>query len=396
MADIAFEYNDEALKKACSALFDDIYNKKMYLTGGIGQSAVGEAFTVPYDLPNSRAYTETCAAIALVYFASRMQKMKVDSRLGDVIERAIFNGILSGVSLDGSAFFYKNPLEFLHAERGRNVGVPNQQEPFPEAVRQRVFGCSCCPPNITRFIASIGDYICGEDENTVYIHQYISSAVKTSKGDITIKTDYPYGAEIDISTDGSFSGKLALRIPSYSKYNYEIKLKKGGDKPQDDGDYDAFYIVFNGGKYDNEKEELPVVIENGYAYIDIDGASTVNLVLDTMPKAVYANPLVNEDAGRVAVTMGPLVYCAESVDNGENLRALKISENSVKWHHYKDNDELGTMDIVIKGRRLTQNSFDGGLYAYEREYEPCEIRLIPFYACINRGECDMTVWLPSE
>ncbi|MBQ4244297.1 MAG: glycoside hydrolase family 127 protein [Clostridia bacterium] len=367
MADIAFEYDDEALKKACSALFDDIYNKKMYLTGGIGQSAVGEAFTVPYDLPNSRAYTETCAAIALVYFASRMQKMKVDSRLGDVIERAIFNGILSGVSLDGSAFFYKNPLEFLHAERGRNVGVPNQQEPFPEAVRQRVFGCSCCPPNITRFIASIGDYICGEDENTVYIHQYISSAVKTSKGDITIKTDYPYGAEIDISTDGSFSGKLALRIPGFSK--------------------DYYVLTVNGA-------ETSPVIENGYAYIDIDGASTVNLVLDTMPKAVYANPLVNEDAGRVAVTMGPLVYCAESVDNGENLRALKIG--SLADCKCEKDEKLGTTDIVIKGKRLTQNSFDGGLYAYERNYEPCEIRLIPFYACINRGECDMTVWLPSE
>ncbi|MBR4766673.1 MAG: glycoside hydrolase family 127 protein, partial [Clostridia bacterium] len=188
MADIALEYDDEALKKACFALFDDIYNKKMYLTGGIGQSAVGEAFTVAYDLPNSRAYTETCAAIALVYFASRLQKMKVDSRFGDVIEKAMFNGILSGVSLDGSSFFYKNPLEFLHAERERNKGVPKQQEPFPEPVRQRVFDCSCCPPNITRFIASIGDYICGEDENTVYIHQYISSAVKTSQGEIKIET----------------------------------------------------------------------------------------------------------------------------------------------------------------------------------------------------------------
>ena len=367
MADIALEYDDEALKKACFALFDDIYNKKMYLTGGIGQSAVGEAFTVAYDLPNSRAYTETCAAIALVYFASRMQKMKVDSRLGDVIERAMFNGVLSGVSLDGGSFFYKNPLEFLHAERERNKGVPKQQEPFPEPVRQRVFDCSCCPPNITRFIASIGDYICGEDENTVYIHQYISSAVKTSQGEIKIETEYPYGAEIEISTDGSFSGKLALRIPGFSKNNYTLTV--------------------------NGAETSPV-IENGYAYINIDGASTVGLVLDTAPKAVYANPLVNEDAGRLAITMGPLVYCAESVDNGENLRALKIG-TTADCRTEKD-DELGTTDIIIKGRRLTQNTFDGGLYAYERNYEPCEIRLVPFYACINRGECDMTVWLVSE
>ena len=364
MADIAFEYDDEALKKACFSLFDDIYNKKMYLTGGIGQSAVGEAFTVPYDLPNSRAYTETCAAIALVYFASRMQKMKVDARFGDVIERAIFNGVLSGVSLDGGSFFYKNPLEFLHAERGRNVGVPGQQEPFPEAVRQRVFGCSCCPPNITRFIASIGDYICSEDENTVYIHQYIASTVKTAKGDIEIETGYPYDGKVKIVTGADFRGKLALRIPGFSKDSFEIKPDAGA------------------------------VIKDGYAYIDVDGAAEFEINLDISPKAVYANPLVNEDAGRVAVTMGPLVYCAESVDNGENLRALKIGK--ITDFERKFNAGLGTTDIIIKGRRLRQETFEGGLYAYEREYEPCEIRLIPFYACINRGECDMTVWLVSD
>ncbi|MBQ6264230.1 MAG: glycoside hydrolase family 127 protein [Clostridia bacterium] len=367
MADIAFEYDDAQLKKACDALFDDIYYKKIYLTGGIGQSAVGEAFTVPYDLPNSRAYTETCAAIALVYFASRMQKMKVDSRLGDVIEKAIFNGILSGVSLDGSSFFYKNPLEFLHAERGRNVGVPKHHEPFPEAVRQRVFGCSCCPPNVTRFIASIGDYICGEDENTVYVHQYISSDVKTSQGTIRIETAYPYDGNIKITTGNTFKGALALRIPAFSK--------------------DSFTVTVNG----NIRE---LTTENGYAYIDIDKASKIELTLDINPKTVYANPLVNEDAGKVAITAGPLVYCAESVDNGENLRALKAGATA--GCRAEKNSELGTTDIIIKGKRLSQAAFNGGLYSYDRKYEPCEIRLIPFYACINRGECDMTVWLVSE
>ena len=367
MADIALECGDEALKKACFSIFDDIYYKKLYITGGIGQSHAGEAFTVPYDLPNSRAYTETCAAIALVYFASRLQKMKVDSRFGDVIEKAMFNGILSGVSLDGESFFYKNPLEILHAERGRNVSVPRDHENFPEPVRHRVFDCSCCPPNVTRFIASIGDYICSEDENTVYIHQYISSDIKTSQGNIRIETAYPYDGYIKITTDGFSGVRLALRIPAYSE--------------------DSFTLSVNGNKAEP-------VIENGYAYIATDGASTVELTLDVSAKAVYANPLVNEDSGKVAVTTGPLVYCAESVDNGGNLRAIKIP-SQIESRKEK-NETLGTTDIIIKGRKLSQSAFDGGLYSYEREYEPCEIRLIPFYACINRGECDMTVWLTSE
>ncbi len=396
MADVALECGDEALKNACFSVFDDIYNKKMYLTGGIGQSAVGEAFTVPYDLPNSRAYTETCAAIALVYFASRMQKMRVDSRFGDVIEKAIFNGILSGVSLDGESFFYKNPLEFLHAERGRNVGVPKHQEPFPEAVRQRVFGCSCCPPNITRFIASIGDYILSEDKNTVYIHQYISSTVKTSLGEIKIATDYPYDGKIEISTDSSFTGKLALRIPEFSKNSYTIKRLKHEETARylKDNSIEIHSLSLAKQLLEDNSETITPVIENGYAYIDIDKASKIELTLDISPKTVYANPLVNEDAGKVAVTAGPLVYCAESVDNGENLRALKIGSLSGFSREY--DESLGTYNIIADAQRLTQDAFNGGLYAYARQYMPCKIKLIPFYACINRGECDMTVWLTSD
>ena len=145
---------------------------------------------------------------------------------------------------------------------------------------------------------------------------------------------------------------------------------------------------------EDNSETITPVIENGYAYIDIDKASKIELTLDISPKTVYANPLVNEDAGKVAVTAGPLVYCAESVDNGENLRALKIGSLSGFSREY--DESLGTYNIIADAQRLTQDAFNGGLYAYARQYMPCKIKLIPFYACINRGECDMTVWLTSD
>ncbi len=364
MADIAREFDDIELAQACERIFDDIYNKKMYVTAGLGQSHHGEAFTIPYDLQNDVAYTETCASIALVYFASRMQRLKLDSRFGDVIERAIYNGILSGVSIDGKSFFYENPLEILLSEHDRNISVRNSNERRPITQRLEMFGCSCCPPNITRFISSIGDYIYGFDDDTVYVHQYISSDAQINGTDLSVKSGYPYDGNIKIIAENCAHKRIALRIPEYSKYK--------------------FIITLNGKKAEPE-------LFNGYAFIELMEDSKISVIFDVSPKKVYSNPLVDRDAGKCAILAGPIVYCAEGVDNGAHLRKYRIPEQLD--YNFSKNDELGTEDIILKAEKLEDSD---SLYSFERKYSPSDIRLIPYFAFANRGETDMTVWFISK
>lgn len=359
MADIAREYNDEELKKACKELFNDIYEKKMYVTAGVGQSRHGEAFTVPYDLQNDQAYTETCASIALVYFASRMQQLELDSRYGDVIERAIYNGILSGVSTDGKSFFYENPLEILLSEHGRNVSVRNSDDRHPITQRLEVFGCSCCPPNITRFISSIGDYIYGVDDGAVYVHQFISSDAESDGVKLSMKSGFPYDGKVIIKAENLNGRKLAVRIPAYSKDNFNISA-----------DYE---------------------MKNGYAFISAADGKEISIDFDITPKKVYANPLVDRDAGKCAILAGPIVYCAEGVDNGSHLRMYRIPEKLE--YKFEKNTEIGTVDLILNAEKA--EAMDA-LYGFERKYQPAELRMIPYFAFANRGETDMTVWLIAK
>ncbi|MBP9987963.1 MAG: glycoside hydrolase family 127 protein, partial [Ruminococcus sp.] len=364
MADIAREYNDNELKEACEKIFDDIYYKKMYITAGIGQSHCGEAFTVPYDLQNGNAYTETCAAIALVLFSHRMQKLKLDSRYGDVIERAIYNGVLSGVSLDGKSFFYENPLEIKLRENSRNVSVRKVAERHPITQRVEVFDCSCCPPNITRFIASIGNYIYGNDESTIYFHQFISSKARINGAEIEMKSGYPYDGKTNIKiTDGK---TIAIRIPQYTKDNFEIKIN--GDSAE-------------------------YKMNSGYAFINVPDIAEIELDFDVSPKKIFANPNVYEDIGKCAIIAGPLVYCAEGYDNGDNIFAYRISE--INNYVLQKNPELGTTNIEISAEKFSLKNFDG-LYSQSREFEAAKLKLIPYFAFANRGETDMCVWFSSK
>lgn len=358
MADIALEYDDAELLNACEKIFDDIYYKKMYITGGIGQSHHGEAFTVSYDLQNGNAYTETCAAIALVYFASRMQKLKLDSRFGDVIERAIYNGIISGISLDGKSFFYENPLEILLSEHGRNISVKNSDDRHPITQRLEVFGCSCCPPNITRFIASIGNYIYGSNDDTIFIHQYISSEAQINSVTVHQKSGYPYDGKIIIKTEHGSGKKLALRVPDYSKDKFKISAE-----------------------YE---------IKNGYAFITLDDTE-ITVEFDVTPKRIFANPLVDSDAGKCAIAAGPLIYCAEGVDNGGRVRKFRIPERLD--YRFESNETLGAKDIIIKAEKAVDTD---ALYYFDKKYEVADMKLIPYFAFANRGESDMAVWLNAK
>ena len=229
MADLALKYGDEGLKSACKTIFDNIAEKRMYITGGIGSSQEGEAFTVDYDLPNETAYTESCAALGLALFANRMLLLDTDSKYSDVVERAIYNGFMSSTSLDGRSFYYTNPLEIIPMHHTRDVSVRGKSMWLPTMSRQEVFDCSCCPPNIVRFIPSIANLMYTKNEDTLFIHQYMDSVAEVEIGGkkvkVTQKTDYPVDGKVSISVVGG-NIRIAVRVPGWCD-SYTGKTKKG-------------------------------------------------------------------------------------------------------------------------------------------------------------------------
>jgi len=290
MVDIAKYYNDEKLFNACKEIFSNITDKKMYITGGIGSTAEGEAFTIDYDLPNKTAYAETCAALGLAMFAQKMLLLEQDSVYADIAELAIYNGFLSGISMNGKAFFYENPLEIDPSLQNRNSSTKKPAR-FPIMQRKEVFECSCCPPNVVRFIASIGNNIYSYSDDTIFVHQYIESITEYNNIEIIQKTNYPIDGKIIINYKGEFK-TLAARIPSWCT---------------------SFNI--------NKKHWL----KDGYAYINVNKSDSITIKFDMHVQLIESNPNVQENAGRIAVKRGPIVYCLEGIDNGCNLRDISIN-----------------------------------------------------------------------
>ena len=355
MADIAKIYSDDKLADACRTLFDNIVNKRMYITGGLGQSHIGEAFTIDYDLPNMFAYAETCAAISLIYFAQRMLDIEMNSKYSDIVELALYNGFLSGLSLDGKSFFYENPLEIDPYLIGKDRSVSNNhKQRFPITQRVEVFGCSCCPPNVLRLIASIGDYIYSNDDNGVYyVHQYMNSEMNYNGVSIKQITNYPVSNKIKITADGVST--IAVRIPGWCD-KYEINQE--------------------------------YTVKDGYAYIE-NPDGEIKIKFNMRPKLIQSSPYVRENAGRVALKMGPLVYCVEEVDNGRHLRNIKLSKKlKASWEY---DEFIGANVVEADGYRPVDN---GKLYSeYDNNLESQRIKFIPYYAFANRGESEMLVWV---
>ena len=352
-ADIAYIYKDNDLKTACERFFDSIVNKRMYITGGVGSSNMGESFTIDYDLPNRTAYAETCAAISLAMFAERMLKFGADSRYSDIIERTMYNGIMSGISLDGKSFFYENPLEIDPDFNNINTST-KVKERFPITQRVEVFDCSCCPPNIMRFVASISGLIYGFDDNTVYINQYINSEGDVNGIKISQKTEYPNNGKITVRCNSN-KKQIAFRIPCWCK-SFNINKKYS--------------------------------IKNGYAYVDLDSEENIELELDMPIRIISANRRIHSDAGRIAVMRGPVVYCAEGVDNGADIKSIALPAESVF--------ELAESEFllpILKTEAYRPFESDSLYYEAVDDYEKIPLTLIPYYAFANRGESEMQVWL---
>lgn len=358
MADLALRMKDNSLYDACRKLFLSIAEKQMYVTGGIGSTHYGERFTEDYDLPNDVAYSETCASIGLALFARRMSLIEPDSIYADVAETAIYNCALAGISLNGKAFFYVNPLE-INMERNRKNTEYYQYKgsSFNTPQRLEVFDCSCCPPNIARMIASIGDILYAYNDDTVFVHHYFESEAEFEGVKITQNTEYPNNGAVKLTVKGMAGKTLAVRIPGWAE-NCVVS--------------DAYKT------------------EKGYAYIEIrDNETEINLDFAMECRLVSANPAVEADVGRVALCRGPFVYCAEKIDNGIPLNNLSINENLNAEISF--NDEMQAYTVEIDG--FEDASFDSLYRRYRNDSVSRRIKLIPYFAFANRGASDMLIWL---
>lgn len=354
MATVAAQNGDKTLVDVCHTLWENVTQKKMYVTGGVGSFYRDECFTQAYDLPNETAYTETCAAIALIFFTHAMMAFENDSKYADTIERVLYNGVLSGISNHGKAFFYENPLEINLASKFEGRHGPRR---LPITRRQECFKVSCCPPNIGRLLATLGNYIYGQDGDTLYVNQYVSSTLNNGAIDCTMNTSYPNDGTIRVCAHGIKS--VALRIPAWC---------------------DSFTL--------NKAYRM----ERGYAIVENDGTEIL-LTLDMTPKAVWSNSHVWENAGRLCITRGPLVYCAEGVDNGADLHSFIVPANFTYRESLDETFGLYNLEIDC----FKRIPFENALYAtHAPKVESATLKLIPYNAFANREETDMRVWFTAQ
>jgi DUF1680 family protein len=369
MADLAAETDDSGLYNACLALWDNIVHKQMYITGAIGSTVDGEAFSADYELPGDSIYGETCASIGLVFFAQRMLEINPSNTYADILEQALYNCVLSSMSLNGKRFFYCNPLEV-------NPGISGEFGAYkhirPE--RPQWHACACCPPNLARFITSLGEYAWSEGvngEKCVYSHLYIggTAGFKAGTVEIALETSYPWDGDIRYTfTKANDRFAFAFRIPAWAK---------------------TVTVTLNGEQY-NHTDSL----RDGYCYISRkwESGDSVTLSFALPVRRIYTNAHVRANIGKVAIMRGPLVYCAEGIDNlGGGLQSLVIPRDTeIKQGGY-DKDLLeGVVPLYINGLRLET---DDSLYSETPPHvTAANITLIPYYAWGNRGLSQMRVW----
>ncbi len=411
MADVARLTGDERLFDACGRLWDSIEREKLYVTGGIGGTHLGEAFSYPYDLPNDTAYSETCAAIGLVFFARRMLQMQPKACYGDVMEQALYNTVLAGMALDGRSFFYVNPLEVV-PEASRKDG----RKSHVQSTRQKWFGCACCPPNIARLVSSLGAYIYTQGQDTLYTHLYVGSQVEARIGgrmlDLNVESGFPWDGQVHVtlhveeSSGEMSSARLAFRIPGWCKWAQARICRQGETAWSGRYDREGGLSLLCGGEEGK--------VQDGYLYLasDWQDGDEIMLSFPMEVRMVQANTRVREDMGKVAFLRGPLCYCLEEADNGKDLQLLRVDMEKLfpEGHGTMTLDqetivvektgELGHEMCLLKvpGKRQEESAPEEGLYReYRRQKEKSvSMTLVPYYAWNNRGEGEMSVWVRSE
>lgn len=364
----------DKLKQSAYNYWKNIVGRRMYLTGAIGSTCHGEAFSADYDLPNDSIYGETCASVGLTFFANYMLRLNKDGVYGDVMERALYNTVLGGMNLDGKGYFYVNPLEARPEYSKKNPGLHHVL-----TRRAHWFACACCPPNLARMVMSIGHYAyqCCDQTNTIFADLYMANKAEFelsgNKVVIEEQTSYPWDADITFKVqEAPEQGfNFALRIPQWAQ-TYQVEL--------------------NGTLVNDYK------VEQGFLYLacPVSSGDVIKLHLDMPIDVVEANPLISADYGKVAVMRGPMVYCVEQCDNGAQLQCLHLGELKDLSGSFEQNLLEGIYQIKAHGyRRINDFALDSSLYrkATEAHYQAQEITLIPYYAWCNREEGEMRVWL---
>ena len=347
-----------SLKEACIRIWNNITQKRMYVTGGIGSTTLGEEFTQDYDLPPDTGYCETCASIGLMFFASKMLEISVDREFSDVMERAFYNTVLAGMQLDGKRFFYVNPLEVVPGISGV---VPTQLHVKPQ--RPKWYACACCPPNVARLISSFAKYAYGEDDKTAYCHLYAEGNISFKNGlKVLCETKYPYEFNIKYTINEG-EGTLAIRIPAWSDDNYKLSGVKIISK------------------------------EKGYVYMKVKTGDVINLVLSDEVRTVYSTTKIPRLSSVVCLERGPLIYCFEGVDNEGDVLSLRFGENAKIEVMDHESDLLNGV-TRLKVTLSKEVSSEDKLYSYKKPtVESFEAIAIPYYTWGNRGLNQMRVWI---
>lgn len=339
MCDVTSYIPETGYMEALDRLWDDVIGTRMYITGGIGVAYRTEGFAAPFELPNYEAYCETCASIGMCLWNHRMNEWKGDAKYADIVERALFNGVLSGINLQGNLFFYVNPL----ASHGDHH-------------RQEWYGCACCPSNVCRFIPSIGSYIYGASADALWVNLYIGSDASFKVGrknvDVSLQTGYPWEGGAALTFRSAYKGKVKMRVPGWCK---------------------SFSISVNG------EETKDFVLDRGYAVIDRrwSEGDSMSINMDMPVEVVAADPRVVADEGQRAIQRGPLVFCIEEADNKVDFNTVSISGNTVFEPSF-EKDLLGGVETITA-------TTDGTTLKY-----------IPYFSWDNREAGQMKVWVPFK
>jgi DUF1680 family protein len=372
-ADVAALTGDEGYMKAMKTVWEDVVHRNMYITGGIGSAGSNEGFSQDYDLPNEQAYCETCASVGMVFWNQRMNALTGSAEYIDVLERSLFNGALDGLSLSGDRFFYGNPL----ASRGQHQ-------------RREWFGTACCPANIARLVASLGDYIYAKTDNSIYMNLFVGSntTIPLMNGNVEVKmeTNYPWDGKVklDISPVKKSKFKIYIRVPGW----YFNKVASGDlyTTTADDGEPVHLSYKLNGKASNGNYENGYLVVEHEWKKGDI---LEINLPMNV--KIIKAREELQQDNNRIALQRGPIVYCVEGADNnGKAWNIIVPADTKFETMDYKVLDE--NVKALTANVPVVMVSEDGT----ELKTKMQKIIAIPYYTWANRGKNEMQVWLPTK
>lgn len=371
MADLAYEYQDEALLETCTTLWKNMTGRRMYITGGIGSSGLLERFTADYDLPNDCNYSETCASIGLALYGKRLSQILEDASYVDIMELALYNTVLDGIAMDGKSFFYVNPLEVCP-----DNCIDRTYREHVKPVRQKWFGVACCPPNIARTLASLGQYVYSAGSDTLYMNLYLSNDTRTRIGStgvhIKTETGYPFEGGVEIQAEAEQEGVyLALRLPGYVK---------------------KYSLVIDGSPLKVTEED----VKNGYIRLPLKkGSSKILWNMELPVRRVRANPRVRADVGKVALMKGPVVYCLEETDNGSGLQDIFLDSSAPIEEVYREDLLQGTLVLKAEAKRMDDSRWEENqLYGEEKPvWQSCTVTAVPYCYWCNRTPGEMLVWI---